>query len=115
MRAAVADQLEDFVERDGLADAATVAGLVDQLEAETRHTGDPNPSRLAAALSALLPHLGGRGLPARTAHEVEAIVYPRLWKVMEAARSGLPAGELRTRIEALDRHVSRRLGEETAP
>ncbi len=115
MRAAVADHLEDFVERDGLAHAATVAGLVDQLEAEARHTGDANPARLAAALRPLLPHVGGRGLPTRTTHEVEAIVYPRLWKVIEAARSGLPAGEVRTRIEALDRHVSRRLAEETAP
>ena len=114
MRAAVADHLEEFVERDGLADAAAVAGLADRLEEEA-HTGDPNAARLAAALRARLPHVGGQGLPVRTVHEVEAIVYPRLWKVMEAARSGLPAGEVRTRIEALHRHVSRRLGEETAP
>lgn len=115
MRAAVADHLEEFVERDGLADAAAVAGLVARLEAEARRTGDPNAERLASALRALLPRLGGQGLPRRTAHEIEAIVYPRLWKVMEAARSGLPAGEIRTRIESLDRQVSRRLSRETAP
>ena len=48
----------------------------------------------------------------RMANDVEGIVYPRLWKVMEAVRDGMPDGELRTRIEVLSRRLARRFAEE---
>ena len=114
MRVAVADHLEAFVERDGLADATVLAGLVAYLEEETGRTGDPDSARLASVLQALLPPLIGDGVDARAAHEVEAVVYPRLWKIMEAIRSGLPAAEIRTRIDALGRRLSGRLVQEPA-
>ena len=46
------------------------------------------------------------------AADVEAIIYPRLWKVMEAARDGLPDAEMRTRIEVMNRRLARVFAEE---
>lgn len=38
--------------------------------------------------------------------EVEAVVYPRLWKVLEAVRAGLPEGEQRARVHVLNRRLA---------
>ncbi len=114
MRPSLADELEDFVGRGALWDEDELARLVERLERETRDTDDPNPSRLAAPLRSLLP-LVRDGVPDRTAHDIEAIIYPRIWKIMEAAREGLPPGEVHTRIAVLGRHVGRRLEEEPRP
>ena len=114
MRPSLADELEDFVGRGALWDQEELALLVERLESEARDTGDPNPSRLADPLRSLLP-LVREGVPSRTAHDIEAIIYPRMWKIMEAAREGLPGGEVRNRITVLGRHVGRRLEEEAGP
>lgn len=111
VRPALAEELEDFVGRGALWDQEELARLVDRLERESRDTGDPNPSRLAAPLRSLLPFVRD-GVPDRTAHDIEAIIYPRMWKIMEAAREGLPNGEVHNRIAVLGRHVDRRLKEE---
>ena len=63
-------------------------------------------------MRALLVRMSMGDVPPRMANDVEGILYPRIWKVMEAARDGLPDGELRTRIEVLNRRLSRRLVEE---
>ena len=112
MRAALVDELEEFVRRGGLWDRAELDGLVTRLEQEADDTGDPIPRLLAHPLRALLVRLGMGEVPRRMANDVEGILYPRIWKVMEAARDGLPDGELRTRIEVLNRRLSRRLVEE---
>lgn len=44
--------------------------------------------------------------------EVEAVVYPRLWKVLEAVRAGLPEGEQRARVHVLNRRLARLLASE---
>jgi hypothetical protein len=112
MRAALVDELEEFVRRGGLWDRSELDGLVTRLERESEETGDPIPRLLAHPLRALLVRLGMGDVPRRMANDVEGILYPRIWKVMEAARDGLPDGELRTRIEVLNRRLSRRLVEE---
>ena len=86
--------------------------LVRRLRDESETTGDANPARLADALDVLRARVTSGPVVPRTAHEVEAIVFPRMWKVMEAARGGLPEGEVRTRIAALGQRLSGRLGEE---
>ena len=112
MRPALVDELEDFVRRGGLWDRQELDGLITTLERESEETGDPVPRLLAHPLRALLVRLGMGDVPRRMANDVEGILYPRIWKVMEAARDGLPDGELRTRIEVLNRRLSRRLVEE---
>lgn len=112
MRTALVDELEDFIRRGGLWDPADLDSLITRLEAEADDTDDSIPRLLAHPLRALLVRLSMGDVPHRMANDVEGIVYPRIWKVMEAARDGLPDGELRTRIEVLNRRLSRRLVEE---
>ncbi|HVF76233.1 MAG TPA: hypothetical protein VM938_14440 [Acidimicrobiales bacterium] len=109
MRAALVDELEEFIRRGALWDRPELEALVERLEAEA---DDPIPTLLAHPLRALLVRLSMGEVPTRMANDVEGILYPRIWKVMEAARDGLPDGEMRTRIEVLNRRLSRRLVEE---
>ncbi len=109
MRTALVDHLEHFVERGGLWSHEDLTGLIERLQAEAAQAGDPNAELLAAALRAVLARLCAGGVPPRAAPEVEAIVYPRMWKVMEAARAGLPEAEVRTRIDGLGRRLSQHL------
>lgn len=44
--------------------------------------------------------------------EIEAVIYPRLWKVLEAVRAGLPEGEQRARVHVLNRRLARLLAAE---
>jgi hypothetical protein len=67
---------------------------------------------LARPFSSLLWRQQMGDLPPRMAHDVEGIIYPRLWKVMEGLRNGLPDGELRTRVEVLNRRLARRFVQE---
>jgi len=46
--------------------------------------------------------------------QIDAIVYPRVWKVIEGIRDGMPDAELRTRIEVMNRRLARLFVEETA-
>lgn len=112
MRDALVQDLEDFVRDGDLWDEAALAGLVGLLEAETNATGDPIPAELARPFRSLLVRIRMGDVPKRLAIELEGIVYPRLWKVMEASRDGLPEGELRTRIEVFNRRLSRRFAQE---
>jgi hypothetical protein len=47
---------------------------------------------------------GGEHSPAdrRLRRDLEGILYPRLWKLVEALRDGLPPGEQLNRVRALD-------------
>ena len=56
---------------------------------------------------------GDMGEPRR--REVEAVIYPRLWKVLEAVRAGLPEGEVRARVQVLNRRLARLLATEADP
>ena len=45
--------------------------------------------------------------------QIDAIVYPRVWKLIEGIRDGMPDSELRTRIEVMNRRLARLFVEET--
>jgi hypothetical protein len=54
-------------------------------------------------------------MPEPLRREVEAVIYPRLWKVLEAVREGLPEGEQRARVHVLNRRLARLLAGEADP
>jgi hypothetical protein len=112
VRPELVDELEEFVRRGRLWHAEELTSLVERLETEARETDDPIPHLLCAPLNSLLVRLRLGDVPSATAADVEAIVYPRLWKVMEAARDDLPEAELRTRIEVMNRRLARVFAEE---
>ena len=112
VRAEVVDDLEEFVRMGKLWHADHLGDLVGRLEAESDSTGDPIPRQLSAPLRSVLVRMRIGEVPRRLASEIEGIVYPRLWKVMEAARDGLPDAELRTRIEVFNRRLSRTFADE---
>ena len=112
MRTELADDLEAFVEAGALWDPVAVGALVDLFQAESDATGDPLPGQLARPLGAVLWRLRLGPVPTRLAADVEAVAYPRLWKVLEAVRGGLPEGELRIRIEVMGRRLARTFAEE---
>lgn len=115
MRVEVAEELEAFIESGALWDPPAVEQVVSWLAAESAATADPLPGRLGRFLDAvrLRQQVGALSAPKRA--EIEAIVYPRVWKVIEAIRSGLPDGELRTRVEVMNRRLARLFVEETVP
>jgi hypothetical protein len=112
MKAELVDELEEFVRRGRLWHPDDVGALIDRLEAETAETGDPIPHLLCTPLKSLLVRQQVGTVPSATAADVEAIIYPRLWKVMEAARDELPEAELRIRIEVMNRRLSRVFADE---
>lgn len=113
VRTALVDGLEEFIEAGALWDPPALEALVTRLEQESAEDEDPIPAMLGHALRAILLRQQMGALDPRMAKDLEGIVYPRIWKVMEAARDGLPDAELRTRIEVLNRRLSRRLVEES--
>ncbi len=113
VRTAVADDIEAFVEAGALWDPVAVGALITRLDAESEATGDPLPAQLARPLGSVLWRLQLGPVPTRLAADIEAVAYPRLWKVLEAVRGGLPDGELRVRIEVMGRRLSRTFAEES--
>ena len=112
MELELADELEEFVRRGSLWDAGELGAMVARLEEVSDATDDPIPHLLSRPLASLLVRMQMGSLAPRFADDVEGIVYPRLWKVLEAIRDGMPDGELRTRIEVLNRRLARRFAEE---
>lgn len=112
MRPEIADELEEFIRRGKLWSADELTALIDLLEHESAACGDSVAGLLCTPLKALLVRLRMGALPPTTAADVEAVVYPRLWKVIEAARDDLPDAELRTRIEVLNRRLARIFADE---
>ena len=106
------DALEEFVRRGKLWQEDELNALVGELEAEAEATDDAIPHLLCAPLNSLLVRMRIGEVPRATVADVEAIIYPRLWKVMEAARDGLPDTEVRTRIEVMNRRLARVFAEE---
>jgi hypothetical protein len=112
VRTEVADDLEAFIERGGLWSADDVQGMLTRFEQEAEEQQEPLLALLAKPLSAVLWRLRLGPVPRRLASDIEAVAYPRLWKVAEGVRLGLPDGELRVRIEVMNRRLSRRFAEE---
>jgi hypothetical protein len=113
MRPALADELEEFVRAGGLWDESQMAALIAILDADAEG-GDP----IAGLLTQPLLSVGLRAemgvISKRFARDLEGIVYPRLWKIMEGVRDGMPDGELRIRIEVFNRRLARRFADEAA-
>ena len=114
MRGELVDELEEFVRRGRLWQPADLRALIEWLDAESAATHDPIPRLLCTPLKSLLVRMDVGEVPSATAADVEAIVYPRLWKVMEASRDELPEAELRTRIEVMNRRLARVFAEEAS-
>jgi len=112
VRLELVDEIEEFVRRGRLWHEEDLNDLIARLEQEAEATDDPIPRQLSAPLRALLVRMRIGAVPNRLASDVEGIVYPRLWKVMEAARDGLPDAEIRTRIEVFNRRLSRTFAQE---
>jgi hypothetical protein len=107
MRLALVDELEEFVRRGALWDVPELAALIATLDADAVGEGDA----IAGLLTQTLRSVGLRAelgeVPKRVANDVEGIVYPRLWKIMEAVRDDMPEGELRVRVEVFNRRLAR--------
>ena len=109
----LADELEEFVRLGHLWSDTECTAMVAMLTAESEETDDPLPARLGRFLDAvnLRTRLGDVPGPLRV--QIDAIVYPRVWKLIEGIRDGMPDAELRTRIEVMNRRLARLFVEET--
>jgi hypothetical protein len=106
----VAAFLEELIEAGLPWDDAGLADLSDRL------TVLPSPvADLAGAITRLRVRLAAGHLPESLCREVEAVVYPRWWKVLEAVRAGLPEGEQRIRVQVLDRRLDRLFARQAEP
>jgi hypothetical protein len=112
VRVEIVEELEEFIRAGQMWDKDELGALIALLEKESDTTDDPVPRLLSRPLSSLLWRMKIGDLDPRFANDVEGIVYPRLWKVMEAVWDGMPDSELRTRIEVLNRRLARRFAEE---
>jgi hypothetical protein len=109
---ALVDELEEFVRRGALWDRPQLTELIARLEADTEGTGDPIPAMLGQTLRSVLLRMQLGPVPRRIACDVDGIVYPRVWKIMEAIRDGMPEGERRVRIEVFNRRLARCFAQE---
>jgi len=113
MRVEVADELEEFVRLGHLWDDREGTAMVQRLEHEASETGDPLPGRVGRFIEAVLIRARHAPVSKHLVCDIEAIVYPRLWKLIEAIRDGVPDGELRTRIDVMNRRLSRLFASES--
>ncbi len=107
MRAEVVDELEGFIASDDLWRPAQLEAMVGCLEVED----DPVARRLAANLGKVLRRIQCQPVPDRLAADIEGVIYPRLWKLMEAVWDDLPESELHIRVEALVHRLAPLLAE----
>jgi hypothetical protein len=114
VRASVADGLEEFVRAGGLWDPDACGQEIARLEAESAETNDPLPARLGRFLRSVQLRMRVGDVPSSLRVEIEAIVYPRIWKVIEGIRDGMPDAELQTRLEVMNRRLARLFVDETA-
>ena len=89
-------------------DEAHLADLARRLEA----LGGTPVAELADGFAGVRLRMEAGEVPEPLRREVEAVVYPRLWKVLEAVRAGLPEGEQRSRVHVLNQRLARLLATE---
>ncbi len=92
------DELERLIEQDAVWDSVELGRCAERLALST----DPPAASLARCFSVLQGHLEDAAMNDRLRRNVESVLYPRLWKVVEAVRDGLPSGEQLTRVRALE-------------
>lgn len=112
MRAHVVEALEQFIEQGEMWDVPAMERLVDLLETESVETADRIPLMLAKVFAAILLRTKMAPIDEHLAVDVQAHVYQRLYKVLEAVYDGLPEAEVRTRIEVFHRRLSRMIVDE---
>ena len=100
--------LEQFLEGGFVWDEAGLADVSGRLAA----LGPSPVAELAHGFAGLRLRLEMSEIPEPQRREVEAVIYPRLWKVLEAVRAGLPEGEQRARVHVLNRRLARLLADE---
>ncbi|HEV8625648.1 MAG TPA: hypothetical protein VG034_14400 [Acidimicrobiia bacterium] len=100
--------LEELFETGFTWDEAELADLVDRLAA----LGGSPVAELGHGFAGVRLRLQMGDMPEPLRREVEAVIYPRLWKVLEAIRAGLPEGEQRARVQVLNRRLARLLAAE---
>ena len=105
----LADELERLIEHDAVWECGELALCAGRLAASP---GEP-AATLARCFTALDARLRSE-VDDRLRRDVESVLYPRLWKVLEALRDGLPAGEQLNRVRALDRRLNELLGPDPA-
>ena len=88
--------MEEFIEGAGPASAAAVADLCARLRSD-----GPVASQLADGLEPLARTLEQGPLSGRRQMDVDALVLPRLWRLVEGWRDGLPDGEMLNRVHGL--------------
>lgn len=100
--------LEQLFETGFTWDEAELADLAGRLEAL-----DGSPvAELAHGFAGVRLRLQMGDMDEPLRREIEAVIYPRLWKVLEAVRGGLPEGEQRARVHVLNRRLARLLASE---
>lgn len=104
MRSEVVDELERFIGSEGLWSDDGLAAMVARLESEAE--SDIVCRGLAANLTAVQRRQRSGPVPIRLVADIEGVLYPRLWKVMEAVWDGLPTAEVSIRLHALDERLA---------
>ncbi|MEW6474864.1 MAG: hypothetical protein AB1679_21650 [Actinomycetota bacterium] len=108
MKPDVITVLEDFFEVGFPWDEAAL----DELSERLVTLGDSPIAGLAEGFAGVRLRLENGEVPEPLRREIEAVVYPKLWKVLEAVRAGLPDGEQRARVQVLNRRLARLLAAE---
>jgi hypothetical protein len=103
--------LEDILETGFTWDGAALDDLTRRVAA----LGDSPVAELAEGFGGVRLRLEAGEVPEPMRREVEAVIYPKLWKVLEALRTGLPEGEQRARVQVLNRRLARLLAAEADP
>jgi hypothetical protein len=101
MGSELAEALEQWIERGVLWDAQELRSVRDRLATAGALFPD-----LDHVFEALRLRLEMCPISPTMRRNVEAVVYPRLWKIIDAARQNLPDGEQRTRIQVLNRRLA---------
>lgn len=100
--------LEQLFEAGFTWDEAALGDLADRVGA----LGRSPVAELAQGFRGVQVRLATGEVPEPLRREVEAVIYPKLWKVLEAVRAGLPEGEQRARVEVLNQRLGRLLAGE---
>ena len=108
--AQLADELEAWIERGVVWDPVEL----DRFAARLTDAGSP-AGDLAHTFAALRLRLEMGAVDGWLQRDVEAVLYPRLWKIIEAVRDELPVREQRTRIQVLNRRLARLFVTEDPP